>query len=251
MFSKQGTYLATNIFSLEHVVASLICFAIVIICVYLINDMCWQKFKPFYKIIGSIVPILLLFELVVDACVGNNNIENFVPIGTTLIFSLTFASSFCGNEKIKRVANAVSAYFGVAFGTAFLVFTVPNFSNYPIFHVKCLFSLFSSSIMLFCGIVLIQKKQVKINLKSLKFALVAVIDLLVDCIILNTMFNTNFMFISSPKGLNIAWLNSLYLFSNGFYSLFAVSFYVASILLVYMTYKLYNALKKFYEKTGG
>lgn len=250
MFSKQGTYLATNIFSLEHVVASLICFAIVIICIYLINDMCWQKFKPVYIIMGSIVPILLLAELVVDACLGNTSIENMVPIGTTLMFAVAFVLSIASKNRLKQIADIITAFFGIAFGTTLLVFTVPNFSCYPVFHIKCLFSLFSSSIMLFCGISLVMKKQVEINFKSLKIALIILLDLLVDCVILNTLCDVNFMFLSSPQGLNLSILSDLYLFSNGIYSLMMFLCYFIPLVLFLGFYKLYHALKKFYEKEG-
>lgn len=248
MFEKLGYFQASGLFSTEHTVSVLICFALVIIATYLTFETSESKQKLIFNIIKYVLTVTIIAELVVDIVIKNHNAESLIPLNFTLLFVVALWFINLKNKSISNIAKVLVAYLGLGFGGLTLIFTVPSFTNYPVFHIKCMFAVVNYSAMLYCGLALISNNKVKINIKSFKIALFMVADFVVDCLILNAIFGTNFLALFSPNGLNIEWLNSLWLSAGGVYSLVMVAMLFACVVLAYVVGKLIVYLIKKYNQ---
>lgn len=240
MISEYGTYNPAGLFSMSHIVAFLVCFALVVVCVFLAKDLTQDNFKPCFITIATVISLLLFIEIMLNIYAEHLKPENILPIGIELLFVAFMWLSLLKNKAVAYVSKVVVAFVGTSFGVFFLIFTLPSVTNYPIFHVKCFFEIAISSLMLFIGIMIFKQNEVKLNAKSLKIALVMMLAFLVDCLTINVVFDTNYLFLISPKGLNIPFLNNIYLFSNGLYSLMIFSIYLLVIIMVYAIYRIFK-----------
>jgi len=218
MFKDLETYKATGLFSMSHIISFAICFLIVAICVYLSVGISKKETKTIFIFFAVSIFIMLLIEFVWNMAKGYRTPENIVPISFVLFFVVALILSCFEKKNISKIAKIFIAYFGIGFGTAMLVLTIPSITNYPIFHFKCLFQTTSVSVMLYCGIMMFVLKEVEFNFKSFKTALILLADILIDCLVLSLIFNSNFLYIISPNGLNFALLTNLYEFNAGLYS---------------------------------
>ncbi len=248
MFSKKGTYLPTEMFSLTHVVASVVCLAVVLIGVYLVRDLKKENNKKFHIIISSVFSGLIIMEIVYEIYVKNISLQSLLPLSVNFLVLVSMLLLFCKNKTICLFSKTIIAYVGVGYGVFSLIFLIPSITNYPIFHIECLIQMFTASIMLFAGLTILVKKEVEINIKSLKIALCILFDFVVDCLIINLIFDTNYLFLISPQGINLPFLNGLYLFSSELYSVAIFMFYFVLILSVFVVYKCFEFMVDKYNK---
>lgn len=247
MFTKFGTYSPCGLFNLSHIIASVICFALVLIAVYLVKDLNHQKQCLINNVLSAFVGVMLITDFIYNIVNKGFIIESILPFGVVMAFVLAM---ICSNAKCKMVKEAsliFMGFVGVSFGAVLLFVPVSSFANFPLFHFKSLFDLIYYSIMLYSGIMVFASKQVELNLKNFKLAMLLVLDLLIDCLTLSLIFNTNFMFLITPSGLHIGCLNSLYLFSESLYTLTMFAVYLALPAIMYMLYALANVLIKKYN----
>jgi len=248
MFSEIGTFNPTELFSLSHTIASLICFAIVFICVYLAKDFSEKETKKLVVGIAYAMFALLIIETIYDLCQNQSSIENIVQINVISIFAVSVLLSYSKNQKISHVFKSFVAYSGVGIGSVLLIFTFPSIMNFPIFHIKCLIELVCYSFMVFIGVSLFVRKEVEINAKTLGKALLVLAVFITDCLIINIVFNTNYLYLISPKTLGIEFLNTLYITCSGVYSLVAVMSYFVLEIALFALYKLFKLFVDSYNK---
>lgn len=248
MFTSSGFYNPCGLFNLSHIVASFICIALVLICVYLAKDMKKQEFKPYHIFLIVVLGLMLVVDIVWSIIQKQITIENLFPYGLILSFIIALCLTNARNGNIKQLAKIFIAYVGVAFGLLILVAPVPSFTNYPLFHFKSMFAILSGSIIFFLGLMQFVFKQVEMNSKTLGLAIFLVFDLIIDCLILNVVFNANYLYLFNPGNLNVEWLSNIYLFNNNIYTALMVVLYIMPILVIYTVYKLADLLVKRYNK---
>jgi len=232
---------------MSHIIASFICIALALIMVYLTKDAEKKELKIHYNIVACIISVMLVISIVWDLFQGQWQIENIIPISISLLFVLALWLMNSKKACLNKIAKVFVAYVGVAFGLLLLIVPVPSFTNYPLFHFKSMFALFTYTSMFCLGLMHFATKEVEINSKNLKLATFLIFDVIVDCLILNTLLNANFLFLFSPDGMNIEWLNNVYIFNNNIYSLLMFGFYFIPVLAVYLVYKLADILIKKYN----
>lgn len=246
MFKDLQTYQASGLFSMSHIVAFAICFAIIAICVYLSLEITKKEIKTIYIFFAVCMLLMILIDYIWNIARGYTQIENLIPISIITLFIIALCLSLCKKEKLAYISKVFLTYVGIGFGAVMLVLTFPSFTNYPVFHFKCLFELCCYSAMLYTGIMMLVLKEVKICAKTFKIALFIIADVLVDCLILNMIFNVNFLNLMSPEGLGLNFLTNLHMFNGGIYSILAFAFYFSPIVLAYITCKtIYFVMNKY------
>ena len=248
MFTSSGFYPPCGLFNMSHIIASFICVALALICVYLAKDSGIQEFKPYRIFAVVVLGLMLIVDVVWSIIQKQMIIENILPYGLTLCFALSLCLVEAKNLNISKLAKVFVGYIGVAFGLLILIAPVPSFTNYPLFHFKSMFAILTGSIMFFFGIMQFVKKEVEMNAKTLGLAVFLMLDLIVDCLVLNVVFNANYLYLFNPANINIGWINDIYLFNYNLYTIFMVALYISPILVIYSVYKLAELLVKSYNK---
>ena len=248
MFTSLGTYKACGLFNMSHIVASFICVALALILVYLTKDSTKEQLKIHYNIVAVILSVMLVFTIVWNLFQDQIKIEDIIPLSISFFFVLALWLMNSKKLWLRNLAKVFVGYVGVAFGFLLLIVPIPSFTNYPLFHFKSLFALFTYTSMFCLGLMQFVVKEVEINFKNLSIAVFLMLDIVIDCLVLNLLFDANFLFLFSPNGLNIPCLNCLYTFNNNIYTLAIVLMCVLLLIVTYLVVKFAELVLKHNNK---
>ena len=127
-------------------------------------------------------------------------------------------------------------------GIIFILFPTTSLPSYPIFHFISLHSFLFHGIMVYLGMLVNVTDYIKLNIKDIKYYAILVGGLCVIALIVNSIFDSNLMFIS--KNFPNSPLEIIYKLTNGsiLYNLIMITVQVT--LPFYIPYMIIKKLKK-------
>lgn len=222
MFSKVGTYEAVKLFSLTHIVSIFMCLLFVILAVFLTRKMEKKTYFKLVKIFAITLTVLEVIKIINSFVDKRFYVDAWVPLYfcSLFIYALWFALS--RKNFIKEIGLSYIAIASIIAGVAFIIFPVTSFSWFPIFHIKCLHSMFYHSVMVYMGVMIYVTKIIKLDFKVVLKYCVFCLIFVSAALSLNIAFDGNLMFISNPGVVPIPFLKDIFAFSPVLYTILMI-----------------------------
>lgn len=243
MFSKSETYPSCGIFTTGHFVL----IGITIIGIITALKLTMKKSKEqVHKIIRNLTITVCILEIIK---IGFNlktdsihNVNKYFPLYYCSILMYAGLLSSFGKGKIKRTGDVFLATGAIVGGIIFILFPTTSLPSYPIFHFISLHSFLFHGIMVYLGMLVNVTDYIKLNIKDIKYYAILVGGLCVIALIVNSIFDSNLMFIS--KNFPNSPLEIIYKLTNGsiLYNLIMITVQVT--LPFYIPYMIIKKLKK-------
>lgn len=242
-FAKPGRYKECGMFTLGHFI--ILSITLLGVWVGLKSTKRMEK-NNVHKIIKRSTVIIWILEIVmiifkISIC-GVKNLNSYVPLyycGTLLYAGIL--SSFT-NGKFKRIGDVFIATGGIIGGIVFLIMPTTSLPEYPLFHVVSIHSFFFHGLMLYLGLLVNKSNYIQLKKSDIKYYITIIGVLCTLAYILNTIFNSNLMFISSDfPGTP---LHLIYELMGKYYTAFMIIIQITiPFYLVYGSMLLYKKIK--------
>ena len=233
MFSPKGTYSPVGLFTVQHIISIFICFFFISLVAGLTRKMSQKTYFKLLKIFAVIVTVLELVKIIWNLANGYTQVNRWVPLYFCSLFIYSLWFTFFKNEFIKKLGLAYIAIAGIICGAIFIISPTTSFSDYPIFHFQCIYSMIFHSIMVYSGIMLFVTHAFKVDLKAVvKYCIYCAIFMSI-ALVINVVCNGNLMFLSNPSVIPLPFLKDIYNFSHVIYTILII---VAHMLLGIVVY---------------
>ena len=238
MFSLPGTYEAVGILSLQHIVAAVICLALVGVFVYINRKMTAEQFHNRIRIYAIVITLLELFKIA--WCLANhlNHPHQWVPLWFCSLFIYALWLASANNKHIKELGFSYLAMAGIICGFVFIMCPTTSLRIYPIFHFQCLYSLFFHSMMVYCGVMVFATRSIKMDIKYVYRFWIFCSFFILIAVTLNITLKTNLMFFDRPNNIPLPFLFTIYEFSPVVYTIVMIVTHLSLGIIVYLINKL-------------
>ena len=166
MFSPKGTYPPVGLFSKQHIISIFICFFLISLVAVVTRKMKKETYFKMLKIFALVVTGLELLKIVWNLSHGYTEVDRWVPLYFCSLFIYALWFTYFKSEKIKGLGLAYIAIAGITCGAIFIISPSTSFSDYPIFHFQCIYSMLFHSIMVYSGVMLFVTHVFKVDLKA-------------------------------------------------------------------------------------
>ena len=217
MFSKRGVYEPCGLFSLGHLILFSITIIIIIILLCNTKNLKEKEVSKILRISCIIVWTLEIIKIIfVLQYTSLSSVNEYVPLYfcSMLLYSLLLSNM--ENKYLKRVGNVFLATGSIAGGLIFMIIPTTSLPTYPVFHFISLHSFFFHGMMLYLGLLINITGYIKLNNKDIYYYASLVFILCILALIVNTIFDSNLMFIS--KDFPNTPLHIIYKISGVFYT---------------------------------
>lgn len=234
-----------GLFTFGHLALVLICFAAIIVLLFLTRKLSSKKINLIIKIIAITVTVLEIIKIIFNIVVGRSSkLDNILPLYFCSLFlfaSLIFSFS---KGKVKFVAASFLFYGGLVGGSGFLLYPSTSLLLFPLWHFLTVHSMIYHTLMIFVAIVIVRKDLFtpKRNYFLSYFLFTTIFCLL--ALFINLIFKgNNLMLISRP--INGTILEVIWNFSNIFYTpLIIIIQNAGSFILAQAIYEVINIKRK-------
>ena len=237
MFTSKGTYAPVGLFSIAHIIAVVVCVVLIALVAVLTRKMNSKTYFKLLKIFAIMLTIMELFKIVWNLAQGYTHVNRWVPLYfcSLFIYSLWFATA--KNNFVKNLGLAYIACASIVAGAIFIVFPTTSFSDYPLFHFQCIYSMLFHSIMVYSGVMLFVTRAFKVDLRSVGRYCIYCIIFMSAAIALNVFSKGNLMFLADPGNIPLPFLWNIYNFSKVVYTL---TIAIAHMLLGFVVFGVYK-----------
>ncbi|MFQ6752386.1 MAG: hypothetical protein ACLRFL_02325 [Clostridia bacterium] len=227
MFSAKGTYPAVGLFTPTHIISIIICLILIAVLVFVSREISRERYFKYLRIVTIVVTVVEIFDICWSLMHGYTKVRTWLPLYFCSLYIYSLWSTWSPYKFVRDCGLSFFAMGCIVAGLAFIVFPTTSFSGYPIFHYKCIYSMLFHSAMVYTGIMLYITKSFEMNGKNvLKYILFCGIFITL-AIILNLIFNANFMFLDNPANIPIPALFTIYKFSPIIYTMVVVLCHLA------------------------
>lgn len=209
-FFKNGIGQIPGLMSLSHLLFVVISIVLITVILVVTNKKTNEKILKLFKIFSVLFLILEILKIAWNLTLREEvSINDWVPLYFCSLFiyaSLLFA--FIKNKEniFSKIAVRFLFYGGITGGSAFLLLPTTTLNVFPFLHVLSFHSLIYHSFMVVCSFWALRFFTPK--LKDIKIYGISVLIVEVAVIIINVIFETNFMLLSKP--FDIAILEYVY-----------------------------------------
>lgn len=234
-----------GMFTKTHLITLLIFLIIIGITIYLLKDIKQRNLTILTRILAVIFVILEIIKIICTLCNGDTALDHFIPLYfcSMFIYALIFAG-FAGGT-LQKLGTAFIATGSIIAGLSFLIFPTTSFMSYPLFHYFSLHSYIYHSMMIILGILYLINGQYQFTKKEIKYYLIFCGSFSMIAVILNIIFDTNFMFYNNAANIPVKILVTL---SNKVPILYTIVVVIGCIglpyLLSFLIYQLIKYMKK-------
>lgn len=245
-FCKEFEYEPVGMFSIGHITILILFLLLVAFCVYKCRNLSSKKINLMTKIIAIVVTVLEIIKIIIAHLNGEGHqLDHWVPLYFCSMFIYATWMAGFGKGIIKDLGKAFVGTGGIIAGMSFLIFPTTSFTMYPLFHYFCLYSMVYHSLMVFLGLVYLINGFEKINTSSFANYVIFCSFFNVLAIIVNSICDTNFMFLKRAGNIPVSLIVKLEQFSP---FLFTVVMFVICIFGTYFLIWLVDLIAK---KTKG
>lgn len=197
LFANPGKYEACGIFTIDHFKLIVITTIGIIIALKKTVNKTSEEVKKIIKICTIGLWILEIIVIIFKLKTGNiKDLNNYVPLYyCSLLLYSGILSSFTQNY-FKRIGDVFLATGGIIGGLVFIILPTTSLPTYPILHFVSLHSFLFHGIMLYLGILVNTTHYIELKLSDIKYYALLVGIVCVLAYIINSIFDSNLMFIS-------------------------------------------------------
>lgn len=196
-FSARGEYAAGGLFSFGH----FILLGITIGCIYMaLNKTLQYSYQKIRALIKRLIVFLSLLEglkIYFNFKIGNGSeLMSWVPLYfCTICIYAGWLSCFCHGffQHLGDVYLATGSLIG---GICFLLYPSSSIMLYPTFHFLTIHSFLYHGVMVYLGVLMNRSGLVNLQMNDLRQYALYILFFSLICLVLNTKYQTNFMFIS-------------------------------------------------------
>ena len=197
MFLPRGEGEACGMFSLPHIISLVIILIIIGIALYKCKNLEENNVIKITKIFAIILTILEIIKITYNLYYGYNNLDNYFPLSFCSLFIYSLYLYSYGNNIFKKLGQNFIVGGAVFAGLAFLVFPTTSLTMHPIYHYLSIYSMIYHGAMLYIGLLIYINNLYKFNIKNYIIYISYCIFFMAIAIILNTIYNSNLMFLSN------------------------------------------------------
>lgn len=197
-FAKLGEYPACNLFTTGHFFLIIVTIIGIIIALKNTINKTKEEVKNIIKKCTVFLCIFEIFIIIFKITTSGNirNLNNYVPLYyCSLLLYAGLLSSFA-NGRLKRMGDVFLATGGIIGGIVFIIFPTTSLYLYPMFHLVSIHSFIFHGIMVYLGLIINFTNYIEITLNDIKYYALLVGIICVLAYIVNSIFNSNLMFIS-------------------------------------------------------
>ena len=218
MFSSKGTYSPVGLFSVTHIISIFICLFFVMLFAVITRKIKKETYFKIIKVFAINLTALEIFKILWNLSQNYIHVNRWVPLYFCSLFIYALWFSCSKNAFVKQLGLSYMACASIVAGLVFIVFPTTSFSDYPIFHFQCIYSMLFHSIMVYCGVMLFVTKAFNLNVKAvLKYCIYCLI-FMTAAITINIMCDGNLMFLADPGNVPLPFLWGIYNFSKILYT---------------------------------
>ena len=246
MFSEMGKYEACGIFTRNHFILITITTIIIIIALkYTVK----KDKEQVYKIIKNLTIIMCILEIIKIAfnlIRGSiRAVNEYLPLYYCSMLLYAGVLSSFGKGILKRTGDVFLATGSIVGGIIFMLLPTTSLPSYPMFHFISIHSFIFHGTMVYLGILVNATNYIKLEKNDIKYFASLVGILCIIALIVNSIFDSNLMFISKNfPNTPIEWLYNL---TNGT-AAFSLLMIIIQITLPF--YVPYYIIKKIKENKG-
>ena len=236
-------YPPCGMFTIGHIISSIIFILVVVISVCLTVKMSEYAINKLIRVFAIIFALLEIGKIIYNFSYGYTYVDAWVPLSYCSIFIYSLLLAGFGKGKIRTVGYtflAVAIYAGLFF----MIFPTTSLMLHPIYHFLSVYSLLYHSSMIFVGTLVIIKGFVKPNGTNFLYYVLYLLIFSVISIIINSICGSNLMFYTQPYNMPIEMVVSIYKLSPVLYTAFIFIAYTALYLLFILTYKIIKFIKE-------
>lgn len=198
MFSNIGKYKPCGIFTTGHFI--LIIITIIEIGVALKYSLKKSK-EEVYRIIKGVTITACILEIIkIIYSIKHNSISavnTYVPLYyCSMLLYAGLLSSF-GKGTLKRVGDVSLATGSIIGGIVFLIYPSTSLPLYPAFHVLSIHSFLFHGAMIYLGILMNKTRYIELKKEDMKYFASLVGIMCAIALIINSVCDSNLMFISN------------------------------------------------------
>lgn len=241
-FCKEYEYPPVEMFSIGHIITLIVFLLLIGICIYLCRKLEERKIILLTRGIAIFITILEIIKIIVQHINGEGHmIDHWVPLYFCSMFIYATWMAGFGKGHIKNLGRAFIGTGGIVAGLCFLFFPTTSFTMYPLFHYFCLYSMVYHSLMVFLGITYLLNGFEKVGKSSFSYYFIFCFFFSILAIIINSILNTNFMFLKHAANIPIHFIAKIENFSP---ILFTIVIFIACVFGTYFCMWLINFIIK-------
>ncbi len=230
-FAKEYEYPPVGMFSLGHILILIVFLIIVAFACYKCRKLKEGTILKMTRIIAIVVTCLETGKIIIQHVNGEGAlIDHWIPLYFCSMFIYATYMAGFGKGIIRDLGKAFIGTGGIIAGLCFLLFPTTSFTMYPLFHYFCLYSMIYHSLMVFLGITYLLNGIEKIEKKSFIYHVVFCTFFCVIAIIVNAIWDTNFMFLKRAGNIPIGLVRKVEEFSP---VLFTIGMYIVCVFGTY------------------
>lgn len=194
--SKPGTYAPAGLYGLQHLFAIIIILGLVALFLFLSRKATVLNVKAILKRLFWVVFILEILKIIYTIAWGGKNIEDIVSLSFCALFLYALGLAAFGNESLEKMGLTYMFYGGMVAGVIYLISPVASLSYYPLWHFRSVQSLVYHGIMIYCGVLVINKKMLTPTIKDFKPFFLFSIFFGILSVLSNWLLDTNYMYLN-------------------------------------------------------
>lgn len=213
-FCKEFEYPPVGMFSIGHICILIVFLIITGIGIYVCRKLEEKKILLITRIIAIVVTMLETIKIIVQHINGEGHlIDHWFPLYFCSMFIYAAWMAGFGKGHIQKLGRAFIGTGGIIAGTCFLIFPTTSFTMYPLFHYFCLYSMVFHSLMVFLGVVYLLNGFEKVGKSSFFYHVIFCSFFNILAIVVNSILDTNFMFLKRAGNIPIRLIVQLEAFS--------------------------------------
>ncbi len=233
-----------GMFTLSHLVALIIFLTIIIVAVILTKGLSKRWIKRLTKIIALVLAILEIGKIMYNVHYDYLNIDNIVPLHFCSLFIYSCFMAGFGKGITEKFGSSYIAGAGIICGGFFLIFPTTSLTMHPIIHFLSIHSMIYHSLMVYLGIMYLITDVFEPTIKNFKYYLIYCFVFYVPALIINTIYNSNLMFLREPYRIPIPFLAVVQKNAQIVYTLIIMVAYLLTYLVPYVIYMIRKKAKK-------
>ena len=226
-FAPSGSFDACGMFTSQHIIATLICVALIAVCLFIVFKTNRLNICKLLRYSAVILTILELIKISHSFIYKDMHLDAWFPLSYCGLFIFALWMAGFGENHIKRAGEAYITYGCPIAGICFLIFPTTSLMSFPIWHYFSIYSLFFHSLMIFVGIRLLLNEP-KLDKATYFFYFAFVLFFALISITMNIIFGCNLMNLREPYNIPIQLLQDIYSAFNPAYTVIGLAFSLIS-----------------------
>ena len=196
---------ACGMFSTTHIVVTLVCLALVFLCVYLSRGLSEERLRRIVLYIAILVTVLEGCKIAFNWAHGGFTPNHWLPLTFCSFSTYAYWSIAFGGERLREAAKGFICGGGIVAGLTFLVIPMTSVATYPMLHLLSCYSMLYHSLMMYVGLTFLLNGYFRFTMEGYRNFLLFTLPACVLALVVNLVYGLfdditlcNMMFLSDP-----------------------------------------------------